>query len=78
MLESLAVLDEKLCRADARLVNMVHDELVVEARAEQAEHVRHLVVEAMCEGFVRMFDADYMLEDLVESSIGKTWADAKQ
>src|SRR5207244_11901478 len=32
---------------DARTVNTVHDEIVVEARADQAEEVKHIVEDAM-------------------------------
>jgi DNA polymerase-1 len=77
MLETLAILDDALVGDDAQLVNVVHDELVLEACTERAEAVRRLVEDAMREGFLRMFDAPYMLSALVESGVGATWEDAK-
>ena len=77
MLEALAVLQEGLSDSQARLVNMVHDELVVETRTDEAESVRRIVEDSMRIGFTRLFDAPYMLHDLVESGIGASWADAK-
>jgi hypothetical protein len=49
----------------------------LEVPEDQADHVCVLVADAMLKGFMRMFDAEYMLEDLVESGVGETWADAK-
>ena len=44
---ALVYLREALQPYDARVVNTVHDEIVVEVRAEQAEDVKHVVEREM-------------------------------
>jgi DNA polymerase-1 len=58
--------------AGARLIAMVHDEFIVECRAEQAEEVRALMVETMSrqpQGFV--------IPLKVEAQIGANWGECK-
>jgi hypothetical protein len=45
---ALRLLHDKLKGTNACLVNIVHDEIVVEADAEQAEEVAKIVEDAMC------------------------------
>ena len=56
---------------DARLIMQVHDELIVEARADLAEYVCRLLEEEMAAA------ASLRVPLLVEAHSGKTWYDAK-
>jgi DNA polymerase I-like protein with 3'-5' exonuclease and polymerase domains len=78
MLEALAELDTRLQGTPARLVNIIHDELVLECPESFADQAKSILEEAMHCGFMTMFpSASYMLHDLVEMGIGKSWQDAK-
>jgi DNA polymerase I-like protein with 3'-5' exonuclease and polymerase domains len=60
------------------LVNIIHDEIVIECPEAYGEQARGLVEDAMKQGFLNMFpQADYMLHDLVEAHIGPDWDAAK-
>ena len=59
-----------------RLVNIVHDELVVEAAPEQADAVSAAVEAAMVAGFLSIFPSG-STRDLVEAHSGPNWAAAK-
>jgi DNA polymerase I-like protein with 3'-5' exonuclease and polymerase domains len=76
-LRALTLVEEELSRfEDARIVNAVHDEIVVIAREEDADAVARLLQECMTRAFLEMFpDAPTM--GLVECSVGKNWADAQ-
>ncbi len=56
---------------DAKLILQVHDELLIEARREDAPEIRKLLVECM------MSAADFSVPLDVEANIGSTWFDAK-
>jgi DNA polymerase-1 len=62
---------------DARLVNCVHDEVVVEAREDLVEEVKHCIETAMVSGFLRVFP-EGITRDLVEVGLGYSWAEAKK
>ena len=76
MLNALIRLDRYLPRLDAMLVNVVHDEVIVEVAEEQAEEAKDLVEQAMIEGMLEMFP-DASTRGLVEAHIGSNWAEAK-
>ncbi len=59
-----------------RLVNIVHDELVVECEPEQAAAVSAAVEAAMVAGFLAIFPSG-STRDLVEAHSGPNWASAK-
>ncbi|MFN2270317.1 MAG: DNA polymerase, partial [Anaerolineae bacterium] len=65
---------------DAHLVNFVHDELVLEVRADLVEQVRGLVQDAMTTAFLELF-TDYdpapLANGLVEIGVGQNYAEAK-
>jgi DNA polymerase-1 len=68
---SMVALDSKLPE-DAQLISMVHDELIIECRADHAEDVLSIVVEVMQdtpEGFTVPMPVDAKIVDC--------WADAK-
>ena len=74
LLATLAALD--VDSLGGRLVNIVHDELVVEAAPEQADAVSAAVEAAMVAGFLSIFPSG-STRDLVEAHSGPNWAAAK-
>ena len=74
LLAALAALE--LDRLGAQLVNVVHDELVVECALEQAGAVAAEVERAMVAGFLAIFPKG-CTRDLVEAHSGPNWAAAK-
>lgn len=74
LLATLAALD--VDSLGGRLVNIVHDELVVECEPEQAGAVSAAVEAAMVAGFLAIFPSG-STRDLVEAHSGPNWAAAK-
>ncbi len=74
LLAALAALD--VDSLGGRLVNIVHDELVVECAPEQASAVSAAVDAAMVAGFLAIFPTG-STRDLVEAHSGPNWASAK-
>jgi DNA polymerase-1 len=74
LLAALAALD--VDSLGGRLVNIVHDELVVECEPEQAGAVAAEVERAMVAGFLAIFP-NGSTRDLVEAHSGANWAAAK-
>jgi DNA polymerase-1 len=74
LLAALAALD--VDSLGGRLVNIVHDELVVECEPEQAGAVSAAVEAAMVAGFLAIFPQG-STRDLVEAHSGLNWAAAK-
>ena len=74
LLAALAALD--VDSLGGRLVNIVHDELVVECEPEQAGAVAAEVERAMVAGFLAIFP-NGATRDLVEAHSGPNWAAAK-
>jgi DNA polymerase-1 len=67
---ALRLLHDKLRETSARIVNIVHDEIVVEADAEQSREIARVVEESMCaagEEFVKLVPVK------VETEIGDAW-----
>ncbi len=78
LLAALARLEDALAGLDARLVNVVHDELVLEATEGDATSVKTAVEQAMAEGFLAVFpDGAGATQGLVEAKAGPNWAAAK-
>jgi DNA polymerase-1 len=76
MLAALAALDRRIRGLDAKLVNVVHDEIVLEVAADQASAAKTAVEEAMIAGMLSVFPrAD--CNGLVEAHSGANWAEAK-
>ena len=74
LLAALAALE--LDSLNAQLVNVVHDELVVECEPEQAGAVAAEVERAMVAGFLALFP-NGSTRELVEAHNGPNWAAAK-
>jgi DNA polymerase-1 len=63
---------------DCRLVNVIHDEILLEVRQEIAEECAQKAKEAMIAAFLDVFpNSEPYLKGLVEAKIGKNWAEAK-
>lgn len=63
---------ERLEPYDARLLSVVHDEVIVEVKDEQVEEVKPVVENAVIEGFAEFFDAD-VVEMKADASVGNHW-----
>ena len=63
-------------RGLGRLVNVVHDEIVVECNISDSEAVAKTIEEAMAEGFVAVFPKG-CTRNLTEPKVCRTWAEAK-
>ena len=78
LLACLARLDELLVPLDAKLVNVVHDELVLEVADADVAAATTALTTAMVDGFLAIFpEAEQMTADLVEARAATDWAAAK-
>ena len=73
---TLARLEKHLERLDAKLVNVVHDEIILEVAEKDAVRAKNAVEKAMIEGMKAIFP-DASTLNLVEATVGKNWGDAK-
>jgi DNA polymerase-1 len=64
-------IDRALANRESRLLLQVHDELVLEAPADEADEIKKLVKKEM----ERVYNLDVPL--IVEVGSGKNWRDAK-
>jgi len=71
---SLANLVEKMEGDDVRLIACVHDEIVIEAVEEKAEHYKKILEQCMKEGGEKILKEVPVLAD---AAIGENWAEAK-
>ena len=69
---ALVCLQEKLRSTKAKLVAMIHDEVIVECTAEEAENVKELVEQGMIEGMKTFFTE---VPIVAEATIGRSWAE---
>ena len=78
LMATLAMLDAHLDGLDAKLVNVVHDELVLEAAEADVDAVRHAVEAAMLEGYLAIFpDPRGTTTGLAKAGVGPNWGEAK-
>ncbi|MFZ1640508.1 MAG: DNA polymerase [Candidatus Contendobacter sp.] len=80
MLAALPLLDKVLSGLDAKPINLIHDELVLDVAAAAVEPAKAALVQAMTDGFAAIFpeaEAAGTLRDLVEAHEGKDWEAAK-
>lgn len=80
MLAALPLLDKALSGIDAKPVNAIHDELVLDVAAEEVDRAKAALMEAMTAGFAAIFpEAEGLgtLRDLVEAHDGDNWETAK-
>jgi DNA polymerase-1 len=76
MLAALARLQKHFESLDAKLVNVVHDEIVLEVAKRDAPRTEQAVEKAMIEGMLAMFP-DASTVGLVEAKAGVNWAEVK-
>jgi DNA polymerase I-like protein with 3'-5' exonuclease and polymerase domains len=76
LLAAFGVLSKHLHDLDAKLVDVVHDELLLKVREDHAETARRAVVAAMIEGMLANFPSA-SVNGLVEAKTGRNWAEAK-
>lgn len=76
IMAALPRLDAALADGRAKLVNVVHDEVVVEAVEEAVDQAREAVLGAMIQGMRAIFP-EAPLTNLVEVGVGPDWASAK-
>jgi DNA polymerase-1 len=76
LLAALAKLSPLLESGEARLVNVVHDELVLETTEERTPDVAAAIEDAMVAGMLDLFP-DAPTTGLVEAGIGPSWGEAK-
>jgi DNA (cytosine-5)-methyltransferase 1 len=73
---ALTYVDDRLFDAGAvgGPVAWLHDEIVLEVRADQAEQAAEILKQAMIDGFIETFP-DAPIDGLVEPHIGMSWAE---
>lgn len=78
MLAALIELDKEIAASglDIKLVNNIHDEIVLEVAEADAEPARALLERAMVNGMLRVFPEAHTT-GLVEAHIADNWGDAK-
>jgi DNA polymerase I len=78
MIAALIEMDRAIIREnlDARIVNMVHDEIVLEVAENQAEKARSVLEQAMVSGMLKIFP-QATTNGLVDASIGDNWGETK-
>ncbi len=78
MLAALAALEHSINESgiDAKLVNVIHDEIVLEAAKEVSEQAKEILQQAMIDGMLKIFP-DAATNGLVEANVGANWAEAK-
>ena len=75
---ALAYVDDRLFDAgiDGGPVAWLHDEIVLEVRADQAERAAEILKQSMIDGFAETFPGA-PLNGLVEPHVGVNWGEAK-
>jgi DNA polymerase I-like protein with 3'-5' exonuclease and polymerase domains len=75
---ALAYADDRLFNAgiDGGPVAWLHDEIVIEIRADQAEQAAKILEQSMIDGFAEIFPGA-PLGGLVKLQIGESWGAAK-
>jgi DNA polymerase-1 len=69
---ALTALDERLRGLDAKIVHLLHDEIIVEAKAEIAEAVGEIMKECMEGAFVAIFkDVPFEAKPIISQSWGR-------
>lgn len=72
----ISFLRRHLERIDAKLVNIVHDEIVLEVAKQGTERAKEAVEKAMLKGMLAMFP-NVSTAGLIEAKSAENWAEAK-
>ena len=76
LMAALAVLQNHLKDIDAKLVNTIHDEIVLEVASEHSDKAAIALEAAMTEGMLTIFPTA-CVKNLVDVNTGPNWAEAK-
>jgi DNA polymerase I-like protein with 3'-5' exonuclease and polymerase domains len=76
MLAALPKVEARLKGLDAKLINLIHDEIVLEVADIDVEAAKIALSEGMTEGFLQIFPKA-CTRDLVEAHDGANWQEAK-
>ncbi len=76
MLAALPKVEAGLKGLDARMINLVHDEVILEVANKDVAAAKQALVQGMTEGFLQIFP-NACTRDLVEAHDGNTWQEAK-
>lgn len=76
LMAALGKLPEYLAGIDARLVNIIHDEIVLEVSEEDMFKAMEAVEKAMIDGMLAIFP-QASTKGLVDINVGDNWAKAK-
>jgi len=63
--------------AIGKIVNVVHDEVVVEAAPDYSDMVKEAITDSMTKGFLDVFP-EGITRGIVEVGRGKNWAESKK
>ena len=78
MAAALRKVYDALLDSTARLINVVHDEIVVECGEEDVVCISQQMESGMVAAFTELFpEHPDLAEGLVEVGVGNNWADAK-
>lgn len=78
MLCTLVRLEKAIDWKRAKIVNVIHDEVIIECAEEMGEDIKIIIENAMLDGFLDVFPkAGLYTKDLVEAHINTNWKDAK-
>ena len=78
LLASMVQLPQQLQGLDARLVNHVHDEIILSVAAGDEMAAATALEQAMVNGFLAIFpNGEALLPGLVEVKTGANWAETK-
>ena len=76
LMVTLGVLERHLKGINAKLVNTIHDEIVLEAASEHSQKAATALIAAMTEGMLTIFP-EASTKNLVDVNSGLNWAEAK-
>lgn len=76
MLYALVLL-HRYNKGNFKLVNCVHDEILLSCKKEDAKDVKEILEQSMTEAYFNIFPDNKTSNGLVESKIGKNWGDVK-
>lgn len=64
-------------KLQAKIINTVHDEIIVECPAKHAKKVQEILVKSMQTGMLKLFPKAVGLAQLTEAKDGASWSEAK-
>ena len=73
---TMLILKKRLVYLKAKLASCVHDEIIIECRADMAEQVKLATEDSMRKGMLKLFP-NAPVNGLTEAHVGLTWDEAK-